>query len=105
MKRTAIILAVLGAALLLAGCAAGPNVLVGSADDEGRLAGFWLGIWHGVIAPVTFVISLFSPDRVHLYEVHNNGGWYNFGFMIGLWISIAGPAHGGARKRRRRSRE
>ena len=73
MKRTVIVLAVLGAALLLAGCAAGPNTLVGSADDEGLLAGFWLGIWHGVIAPVTFVISLFS-ERVHLYEVHNNGG-------------------------------
>ena len=104
MKRTVIVLAVLGTALLLAGCAAGPNALVGSADDEGRLAGFWLGIWHGVIAPVTFVISLFS-ERVHLYEVHNNGGWYNFGFMIGLWTSVAGPAHAGARKRRHRSRE
>ena len=94
MKRTVIVLIVLGTALLLAGCAAGPNALVGSADDEGRLAGFWLGIWHGVIAPVTFVISLFS-ERVHLYEVHNNGGWYNFGFMIGLWISVAGPAGAG----------
>ena len=104
MKRTVIVLIVLGTALLLAGCAAGPNTLVGSADDEGLLAGFWLGIWHGVIAPVTFVISLFS-ERVHLYEVHNSGGWYNFGFMIGLWISIAGPAHGRARKRRHRSRE
>jgi hypothetical protein len=103
MKRTVIALIVLGTAMLLAGCAAGPNELVGSADDEGRLAGFLLGIWHGVIAPVTFVISLFS-ERVHIYEVHNNGGWYNFGFMVGLWISIAGPAHGGARKRRR-SRE
>ena len=104
MKPIVTIAVVLVAALMLAGCAAGPNALVGSADDEGRLAGFWLGIWHGVIAPVTFVISLFS-ERVHLYEVHNNGGWYNFGFMIGLWISIAGPAHGTARKRRGRSRE
>jgi hypothetical protein len=104
MKRTVIVLIVVVTALLLAGCAAGPNALVGSADDEGRLAGFWLGIWHGVIAPVTFVISLFS-ERVHLYEVHNNGGWYNFGFMIGLWISIAGPAGAGVRKRRHRSRE
>lgn len=104
MKRIVTALVVIGTALLLASCAAGPNSLVGSADDEGRLAGFGLGIWHGVIAPVTFLISLFS-ERVHLYEVHNNGNWYNLGFMIGLWISIAGPAHGTAHKRRRRSRE
>lgn len=104
MKHTVIVVVVLVAALMLAGCAAGPNALVGSADGEGRLAGFGLGIWHGVIAPITFVISLFS-ERVHLYEVHNNGNWYNLGFMIGLWVSIAGPAHGTARKRRRGSRE
>ena len=104
MKQTLIVAVVLAAALVLAGCAAGPNALVCSADEEGQLAGFGLGIWHGVIAPITFVISLFS-ERVHLYEVHNNGNRYNLGFMIGLWISIAGPAHGTARKRRRRSRE
>jgi len=38
----------------------------------GSVAGFWLGLWHGLIAPITFVISLFS-DNVNFYEVHNNG--------------------------------
>ena len=41
MKRIVIALVVI-MALLLAGCAAGPNSLVGSVDNEGRLAGFWL---------------------------------------------------------------
>ena len=44
-----------------------------------------MGLWHGFISPVTFVISIFSRN-VRLYEVHNNGTWYNFGFVLG-----AGP--------------
>lgn len=100
MTRTVIAVIVLVAALLLSGCAAGPNTLGDSPDDEGRVAGFGRGLWHGVIAPVTFVISLFT-DRVELYEVHNNGGWYNFGFLIGAGFSLAGPSHAGSHRRRR----
>jgi len=35
--------------------------------------------------------------------VHNNGGWYDFGFMIGVSAFFGGGAGGGgaARKRRR----
>ena len=44
-----------------------------------------LGLWHGIITPVTFVISLFN-ENVNIYEVHNNGNWYNFGFVFGLSI-------------------
>lgn len=50
-----------------------------------KTVGFWYGLWHGVITPVTFVISLFS-DSVEIYAVNNNGGWYNFGFVIGLGL-------------------
>ena len=100
--KTALLLA--GAVLLcilLAGCAAGPNQLAKSADREGKVAGFWLGLWHGLIAPVTFIISLFSKS-VQMYEVHNNGGWYNFGFLLGMLILLGGGG-GGAAARRSRS--
>jgi hypothetical protein len=51
-------------------------------EREGApLAGFWQGLWHGIISPVTFVVSLFNHD-VGVYKVHNDGGWYNFGFLI-----------------------
>lgn len=46
-------------------------------------AGFWYGLWHGFIIDVSFVCSLFY-DSVSIYATHNNGGWYDFGFMIGL---------------------
>ena len=84
--------------LLLASCAPGPNVQEGVAAQGGEVAGFWLGLWHGIIAPVTFVISLFS-DTVNVYEVHNNGGWYNFGFVLGAGVLLGG---GGAGSRGRK---
>ena len=52
MKRITIAALVLATALLLGGCAAGPNALGNAPDPEGHVAGFGLGVWHGVIAPV-----------------------------------------------------
>ena len=86
-------------ALLLGACAAGVNPEVGTASPDGDLAGFWLGLWHGIIAPVTFVISLFS-DNINLYEVHNNGNWYDFGFVVGAGILFGGGGLGSRRKSR-----
>jgi hypothetical protein len=68
VSRVALLLAI----CFLAGCAAGPNVLKDAPDSDGSLAGFWLGLWQGMILPFTFLISLFS-DRVSIYEVHNSG--------------------------------
>ena len=53
------------------------------------VAGFWGGVWHGLIAPITFIVSLFNPD-VNIYETNNNGRWYEFGFLIGLSSSLGG---------------
>jgi hypothetical protein len=56
---------------------------------NGDIAGFWMGLWHGIIAPITFIISLFT-DSVSMYEVHNTGGWYDFGFVLGAGILFGG---------------
>ncbi len=101
MKRALLLCGVILLLLALAGCAPGPNKLAGSVDQAGIVAGFWLGLWQGIITPVTFVISLFS-DKVHMYEVHNNGGWYNAGFLLGMSIIFGGSGGSAARKRRRR---
>ena len=68
---------------------AGRNKLENSENPAGKVAGFWLGLWHGLIVPVTFVLSLFKED-IGVYEVHNNGRWYNFGFIFGLMIVFGG---------------
>ena len=103
MRRIALLVAVALALLLLASCAPGPNGLAGSPREDGVVAGFWRGWWNGFISPVTFVISLFNP-KVQVYEVHNNGGWYNLGFILGAMAIFGGGAGGGARARRRAAR-
>ncbi|MQA79637.1 MAG: hypothetical protein GEV10_14350 [Streptosporangiales bacterium] len=85
--------------LVLASCAAGPNDATAGGSSD--LAGFWLGLWHGVISPVTFVISLFTSD-VSIYEVHNNGNWYDFGFILGVAAAFSGAAGSGSAARRNR---
>ncbi len=80
---------------------AGPNPAANTPDEGGRVAGFWLGLWHGMIAPITFVISLFS-DKVHVYEVHNNGKWYIFGFLLGLLALRGSGTRAGPRRRAKR---
>jgi len=97
MRRATIFALVVLAALVLAACAAGPNTVAGTPDADGDVAGFFLGLWHGVIAPITFVISLFA-DGVNVYDVHNNGGWYNFGFVLGA-VFLIGGSHGARRSR------
>src|SRR5438067_6660692 len=97
-KRTLILIAV----VLLAGltsCAAGPNTARAVANAGGHVAGFWLGLWQGIIAPITFLVSLFT-NHVNVYEIHNNGNWYNFGFVLGAGILFGGGA-AGTRKRSR----
>jgi len=61
----------------------GPNPLVNTADAHGRAAGILLGLWHGVISPVTLVVSFINPN-VQMYEVHNDGSQYNLGFLLGV---------------------
>ncbi len=99
MKRLFAVFVISIMMLAISGCAPGPNELVNLPDEEGRVAGFWQGLWHGLISPFTFLISLLS-DTVHIYETHNNGGWYNFGFLFGASLILGGTGGGAARRRR-----
>ena len=68
-------------ALLFTGCAdVSPHV-----EDciTSSPYGFWGGLWHGMIIPFSWIGSLFSDD-IAIYAYNNNGGWYDFGFILGL---------------------
>jgi len=52
-------------------------------------AGFWAGLWHGIISPITFIVSLFNPS-VRIYETHNRGRLYDFGFIVGISGTFGG---------------
>ena len=88
-----------GGPRILAACLPGENPAQDVPSDYGSTAGFLKGLWHGIIAPVTFIISLFT-ENINMYEVHNNGGWYDFGFVIGAGIIFSGSGRASHRKRR-----
>lgn len=67
--------------------APGPNSLVNTPDARGRIAGALMGLWHGLISPVTLILSLFNSN-VQIYEVHNNGREYNLGYLLGIAILL-----------------
>ncbi|WP_219993637.1 hypothetical protein [Asticcacaulis tiandongensis] len=61
--------------------------------------GFWMGLVHGAIAPFSLIGHLFNPE-VRIYAVPNSGGWYDFGFLIGLSVVWGGGGAGAASSRR-----
>lgn len=86
--RSVLVVAVL---VSLAACAHQPEL-----PRFGDVPGFFGGLWHGLIAPIAFVGSLFADVR--MYAFPNSGGWYDFGFLLG----IASWGGGGAAAGRRR---
>jgi hypothetical protein len=66
---------------------AGPNSRYALKDVQP--AGFLAGVWHGIIAPITFIVGLFKPG-VRMYEVRNAGWRYDLGFLLGLVAILGG---------------
>ena len=73
--------ALLGASLTLAACTA----TQASDAVAPNAPGFLLGLWHGFIFPVAWIVSLFVP-QVAVYAVPNDGGWYDFGYFLGIVV-------------------
>ena len=70
-------------------------------NPSGAPANFWWGLWQGLIVFLSFIASWFDNNIV-LYQVNNNGFWYNLGYVIGLIVLGAG---GGGSARASRARE
>lgn len=79
MKKR-ILLAIVIALLIftLTGCIPGDGTY--TADKP---AGFFWGIWHGWLSPISLIIGLFNKN-IRVYEVTNTGWWYDFGFYIAI---------------------
>ncbi len=97
MNRIALLVLILLLGVVLSSCAPGPNPL---APKKEGVAGFWQGLWHGFIALFTFIVSLFN-DNVNIYEVNNNGGWYNFGFLLGVMAFWGSGGRGAAGRKKK----
>ena len=68
--------------------APGSNPSLNQPDITGRIARAGTGLWHGIIAPATLLVSFFSPN-VRMYEVHNSGSDYDIGFLVGVALVFA----------------
>ena len=82
-----------------------PIVITGCVPGYGRNttnkpAGFFWGVWHGWIAPISLVIELFDKN-IRIYEVHNSGWWYDFGFYIAVISGFGGISFFRKKKRKR----
>lgn len=92
--RRARSLLALGALIALAACA---HQVPEGISAAASAPGFWWGMWHGVVFPFAFIGSLFDPD-IAVYAVPNKGGWYDFGFFLGITV-LGGGSFFGSKKR------
>lgn len=83
-------LAAFAALTLVSACAAG-GVESGGAAHGTWLSLFLLGIWHGIIAPVTLLVEIGHrlwphtiPWAIRLYETRADSVVYDVGFFLGL---------------------
>lgn len=98
MKQNQLIffITLIGLTLCSLSCAS-PEPIDPCLNPEDKL-GFLFGLLHGFLAPLTFIISLFS-DEITMYAVNNNETWYNLGFLVGIGGFSGGIFKGSSRKR------
>lgn len=96
-RRWPLALTLLAVALLLSACAAGPGSRWAAPDASP--AGFFAGIWHGMVVVFALIVSFFA-DQVAIYEPHNTGFGYDLGFVLGMLGAYSGGTHVTTKKRR-----
>lgn len=87
----------LTAILLLIALSACASQVDAGVSQEASAPGFLWGLWHGFVFPFAWIGSLFDPD-IAVYAVPNRGGWYDFGFFLGITV-LGGGSWFGSRKR------
>jgi hypothetical protein len=55
--------------------------------DLSSRAGFFSGLWHGLIAPWSLIARWFF-DNISLYAYSNTGWFYDAGFLMGVGGSL-----------------
>ena len=96
MKPAVRVAVTVGLLLLLAACA---RQVPGAVEHARETPGFWWGLWHGFVFPFAWIGSLFDP-KIAVYAVPNSGGWYDFGFFLGVCV-FGGGSHFSSKQRNR----
>ena len=97
MKKKCIlsIAMLIGVMVFMAGCVPG-----GGSNNAFNTAGFFMGVWHGWIAPVSLIMSIFNSNY-SIYEVYNNGFWYDLGYYAAIISGFGGLSLARKKSRRR----
>lgn len=85
-KRKIILLIIMTIAImaLLSACIPGDGK-----HTSDKPAGFFWGIWHGWIAPISLIGGIFNKN-LHIYEAVNKGWWYDLGFYMAIISGFGG---------------
>ena len=70
--------------IILTACMPNPSESVGRSP-----AGFFKGVWHGWIAPISLIVGFFN-DSTRVYDPNNTGWWYDFGFYMAVISGFGG---------------
>ncbi len=93
MKKSTVFWTVLlGVAVFVTSCA------VQTTEPVENPPGFLWGLLHGFILVFSFIASLFT--NFDIYAFPNNGGWYDFGFLLGVMFFFGGGGAGSRTRRR-----
>ena len=92
-NKLKLILIALLAMLLLTACIPGNGK-----NNPDNLAGFFWGVWHGWIAPISLIGSIFNKE-LSIFETHNTGFWYNLGFYMAVISGFGGLSISRKRKK------
>src|SRR5690349_19409092 len=84
VRKRIILCLMIAGVLLLSGCFPG-----GDSYSSSQPAGFFSGVWHGWIAPVSLIAGIFSRN-VRIYEVNNTGWWYDLGYYMAVIAGFGG---------------
>lgn len=84
LKKFILALLVVVILLSLTGCIPGDGTY--TSDNP---AGFFWGVWHGWISPISLIIGIFDPG-IRIYEINNIGWWYDFGFYMAIISGFGG---------------
>ncbi len=86
MKRSFVLIPlVLLSGILLSGCMPNTGVFT-----DAQPANFLHGVWHGWIAPISLIFSIFSDPSIRIYEIQNIGFWYDLGFYMAIISGFGG---------------
>jgi hypothetical protein len=96
MKRGFRAAGAVGLLMLLAACA---RQMPEAVEHTAATPHFLHGLWHGFVFPFAWIGSLFD-EGIAVYAVPNNGGWYDFGFFLGITV-LGGGSWFSSKKSRR----